>query len=61
MFEFFLVKDKFGLVLDDLDFLFGNFDLDFLVDNYDLEYEIDLEDDVYDGYDDFDENILDLI
>ena len=48
-------------VLDDSDFPPGNFDSDFPADNYDLEHEIDLEDDVYDGYDDFDENTPDLI
>ena len=61
MSEFSPVKDKSGSVLDDSDFPPGNFDSDFPADNYDLEHEIDLEDDVYDGYDDFDENTPDLI
>ncbi|MDE5100356.1 MAG: DNA-directed RNA polymerase subunit beta' [Trichodesmium sp. St16_bin4-tuft] len=56
MSEFSPIKDKSGSVLDDSDFPPGNFDSDFPADNYDLEHEIDLEDDVYDGYDDFDEN-----
>ena len=71
MSEFSPVKDKSESALDDSDFLHGNFDSDFTPDNFDSSFPNDLEDDlidddddsddVYNGYDDFDENPPELI
>ena len=71
MSEFSPVKDKSKSALDDSDFLHGNFESDFTPDNFDSSFPNDLEDDliddeddsddVYNGYDDFDENPPELI